>query len=141
MLKIKILTIGKNKDAWLKEALAEYEKRLKPFYALEWILAKNDVQLEEFSAREGKYIALDPQGKLMTSEKFAQWFARAAIEHNSRLAFVIGGPEGLTATLKAKAGFFWSLSPLTFTHQATRLILLEQIYRAHEINRGSSYHK
>ncbi len=141
MIKIKVLTIGKNKDAWLTEALAEYEKRLKPFCTFEWILAKNNVQLEEFSKREGKFIALDPQGKLMTSEKFAEWFAKASIEYNSRLAFVIGGPEGLPASLKAQASFLWSLSPLTFTHQATRLILLEQIYRAYEISRGSPYHK
>lgn len=141
MIKIKILTIGKNKEAWLHEALAEYEKRLKPFCTFEWILAKNDVQLEEFSKKEGKFIALDPLGKSMTSEKFAEWLSKAVVDYNSRLAFVIGGPEGLSPSLKAQASFLWSLSPLTFTHQATRLILLEQIYRAYEINRGSAYHK
>jgi 23S rRNA (pseudouridine1915-N3)-methyltransferase len=141
MIKIKILTIGKNKEAWLHDALAEYEKRLRPFCTFEWILAKNDVQLEEFSKKEGKFIALDPLGKSMTSEKFAEWLSKAAVDYNSRLPFVIGGPEGLSPSLKAQASFLWSLSPLTFTHQATRLILLEQIYRAYEINRGSAYHK
>ena len=141
MIKIKILTIGKNKEAWLHDALSEYEKRLKPFCTFEWILAKNDVQLEEFSKREEKFTALDPLGKSMTSEKFANWFAQAAIDYHARLSFVIGGAEGLTLFLKKNASFIWSLSPLTFTHQLTRLILLEQIYRAHEINRGSSYHK
>jgi 23S rRNA (pseudouridine1915-N3)-methyltransferase len=137
MIKIKVITVGKNKDAWLQEALTEYEKRLTPFCSIEWILAKNDVQLEEFSKREGKYIALDPLGKSMTSEKFAAWVSQAG----SRFNFVIGGPEGLTPALKANASFLWSLSPLTFTHQLTRLILLEQLYRSYEINRGSKYHK
>ena len=141
MIKIKILTIGKNKEAWLHDALAEYEKRLKPFCTFEWILAKNDVQLEEFSKREGKFIALDPLGKSMTSEQFASWLSKAMVDYNSRLNFVIGGAEGLTPYLKKNASFLWSLSPLTFTHQVTRLILLEQIYRAYEINRGSGYHK
>ncbi|MBS0648374.1 MAG: 23S rRNA (pseudouridine(1915)-N(3))-methyltransferase RlmH [Verrucomicrobia bacterium] len=141
MIKIKILTIGKSKENWLQEALAEYEKRLRPFCTFEWILAKNDVQLEEFSKKEGKFIALDPQGKSMTSEKFAAWLSKAAINYHSRLAFVIGGAEGLSPALKAQSSFLWSLSPLTFTHQITRLILLEQIYRAYEINRGSDYHK
>ena len=137
MIKVKILSIGKNKEEWLQTALSEYEKRLTPFCQVEWILAKNDVQLEEFSKREGKYIALDPHGKSMTSEKFATWVGQAG----SRFNFVIGGAEGLTPTLKANASFLWSLSPLTFTHQLTRLILLEQLYRAYEINRGSNYHK
>jgi len=141
MIKIKILTIGKNKEAWLHDALAEYEKRLRPFCTFEWILAKNDVHLEEISKKEGKFIALDPQGKSMTSEKFAEWLSKALVAYNSRLVFIIGGAEGLSPSLKAQASFLWSLSPLTFTHQATRLILLEQIYRAYEINRGSAYHK
>jgi 23S rRNA (pseudouridine1915-N3)-methyltransferase len=137
MIKIKVLSIGKTKETWLQEALSEYEKRLTPLGSIEWILAKNDVQLEEFSKKEPKYIALDPQGKSMTSEKFAAWFSQAG----SRITFVIGGAEGLTPTLKANASLLWSLSPLTFTHQLTRLILLEQLYRAYEINRGGSYHK
>lgn len=136
-----MVTIGKNKETWTTEALAEYEKRLKPYCTIEWILAKNDVQLEEFLMREGKFIALDPQGKAFSSEKFAHWLSEAAIQHNSRLTFAIGGPEGLPPTIKNKAAFLWSLSPLTFTHQLTRIILLEQIYRAFEIQRGSQYHK
>lgn len=141
MIKIKIITIGKNKESWLQDALSEYEKRLSSFCSIEWMLAKNDVQLEEFSKKEGKYIALDPQGKLFCSEKFSDWLSKTAIDFNSRLNFVIGGPDGLTPTIKSKAAFLWSLSPLTFTHQITRIILLEQLYRAYEISRGSKYHK
>jgi 23S rRNA (pseudouridine1915-N3)-methyltransferase len=141
MIKIKIITVSKSKESWLQEALSEYEKRLSPFCSIEWMLAKNDVQLEEFSKREGKYIALDPQGKLFDSEKFASWLSKVAVDFDSRINFMIGGPSGLTPTLKAKAAFLWSLSPLTFTHQITRIILLEQLYRAYEINRGSQYHK
>ena len=141
MIKIKIFTIGKNKETWLQEALVEYARRLSAFYSIEWILAKSNVQLEEFSKKEGKYIALDPQGKLLDSDQFAEWLPQLATHFNSRLNFVIGGPDGLTSLLRSKASHLWSLSPLTFTHQITRIILLEQLYRAYEINRGSKYHK
>lgn len=141
MIKIKVVTIGKNKETWTIEALAEYEKRLKPYCTIEWIIAKNNVQLDEFLMREKKFIALDPQGKTFSSEKFAGWLSKATIQYNSRLTFAIGGPDGFPSSIKSKAAFLWSLSPLTFTHQLTRIILLEQIYRAFEIQRGSQYHK
>ena len=136
MFKVKVLTIGKCKEKWLSEALCEYEKRLQGKMAFEWRLAKDDAQLASWA--EGQpYIALDPKGALLTSEAWSEKMAYWGL----RLAFVIGGAEGLTSQLLKQSKFQWSLSPLTFTHQITRLILVEQLYRAMEMERGSQYHK
>lgn len=137
MYKLKIFSIGKTKEAWLKEATYEYSKRLEPILSIEWILAKDDPQLISFLAKESSYIALDPKGKMFTSEEFSTWL----IQQESRLSFVIGGAEGLPPQVAERAQAKISLSKLTFTHQLTRLILVEQIYRAFEIDKGSQYHK
>ncbi len=136
MFKVKVLTIGRCKEEWLKTALNEYEKRLQGKLSLDWLLAKDDSQLIEWSKQES-YIALDPKGELLTSESWAEKMIKLGL----RLNFFIGGAEGLPDQILKNASFKWSLSPLTFTHQITRLILVEQLYRAMEIERGSRYHK
>ncbi|PIS03042.1 MAG: 50S rRNA methyltransferase [Chlamydiae bacterium CG10_big_fil_rev_8_21_14_0_10_42_34] len=136
MFKVKVLTIGKCKEKWLSSALLEYEKRLKGKLSMEWILAKDDTQLTEMALKES-FIALDPKGTLLSSEQWCEKMMTLGL----RLVFVIGGAVGLSEQLKKHAQFIWSLSPLTFTHQITRLILAEQLYRATEIERGSQYHK
>lgn len=141
MFKVKILTVGKCKEAWLADALAEYAKRLQGKLSIEWLLAKNDLQLAAWASAEPHLIALDPKGELLTSEAFSARLAETLAEGGSRLAFAIGGPEGLPRQLLEKARRKWSLSPLTFTHQIARLILAEQLYRALEIEKGSQYHK
>jgi 23S rRNA (pseudouridine1915-N3)-methyltransferase len=150
MFKIKILSVGKTKEAWLEQALNEYIKRLQPIAAFEFVWAKNDKQLLELVGKEGYFICLDANGMLMSSEKFSGYLIDRLEKNGSRLTLVIGGAEGLPAELKAGNGAgagagagaeLISLSPMTLTHQATRLILLEQIYRAFEIARGSKYHK
>jgi 23S rRNA (pseudouridine1915-N3)-methyltransferase len=140
MLKVKILLVGKTKESWLEEALAEYLKRLKNTVSIEWIWAKDDVHLLELARKELHSICLDPSGKTFTSEQFSSFLFQNWEKHGSRLTFVIGGPDGLPQELKNHS-LLISLSPLTFTHQMTRLILIEQIYRAIEIYKGSNYHK
>jgi 23S rRNA (pseudouridine1915-N3)-methyltransferase len=141
MYKIKVYTIGKIKEDWLQEALGEYEGRLKSSLSLEWILAKNDEQLKQFLEKETNFICLDPQGKPFSSEEFSLFLIKSLQDCHSRLCFVIGGSEGIPAALKTKARSLISLSKMTFTHQITRLILVEQIYRALEIDKGTAYHK
>lgn len=136
MFKVKVLTIGKCKENWLIEALAEYEKRLRGRMIIDWQLAKDDAQLIEWACLQ-PYIALDPKGQLLTSEAWSE----KIMQIGTRLCFVIGGAEGLPSQIVKQAPFRWSLSPLIFTHQITRLILVEQLYRAMEIERGSQYHK
>lgn len=136
MFKVKVLSIGKCKEEWLSSALREYEKRLQGKMALDWIFVKTDEELCALSSKE-PYIALDPNGTLLSSEKWSEKMVKLGL----KLTFVIGGAEGLDPSILKRARFVWSLSPLTFTHQMTRLILLEQLYRAIEIEKGSSYHK
>lgn len=140
MLKLKILSVGKTKETWLEEALAEYMKRLKPYMTIETIWAKDDAQLTELVKKETTVIALDPSGRLLTSEQFTSFLAQSWEKGGSRVAFVIGGAEGLPLEVKEHYPLI-SLSPLTFTHQITRLVLIEQVYRAMEIQKGSRYHK
>lgn len=136
MLKVKVFTVGKCKETWLLDALAEYEKRLKPTLQIEWKLAKDTEQLIDWTLGE-TFIALDPNGQLFDS---IAW-SRKMNSLGARLNFCIGGAEGLPPEILQRAHLKWSLSPLTFTHQIVRLLLVEQIYRATEISRGSGYHK
>lgn len=141
MIKIKIYSVGKSKEDWLQTALDLYERRLKPSISFAWILAKTDEQLKQFLQKETNFICLDPNGKQFSSEEFSSFLIKIIKESHSRLSIVIGGPEGIPPLVKAKAAALISLSRLTFTHQIARLILLEQIYRALEIEKGSAYHK
>lgn len=134
MYKFKILTIGKTKETWLEEALEEYSKRLKSQAEISWMFAKDDEQLVQLASKEARKICLDASGKLMNSEEFSHY-----VLGYPRLCFIIGGADGLPEPLKKETSL--SLSRLTFTHQIVRLILIEQIYRALEIAKGSPYHK
>ncbi len=129
-MRIKIISPGKNKESWLLEALAEYEKRLSRDVKLEWIFPK------ELTLIEGPYALLDVEGKKLSSVEFSQYLMSKPAH-----TFVIGGAEGPPKEIKEKASFKFSLSDMTFTHQMVRLILLEQIYRGLEIHKGSKYHK
>lgn len=140
MYKLKIISIGKTKEKWLNEAVDEYLKRLKPYVQIETLWAKDNHQLIDWCQKEDAFICLDPQGSLHSSESFSRFLIQQWEKEGARLTLVIGGAEGLPQILKKKNQLI-SLSPLTFTHQMTRLILIEQIYRAIEIHRGSNYHK
>ncbi len=140
MYKIKIITIGKSKELWLEDALQEYFKRLKSQVEIDLVLAKNDLQLIAWSEKEPQVNCLDPHGKLMDSQNFSQLLLSELEKGGSRMTFIIGGAEGIPLLLKKQYPLV-SLSLLTFTHQLTRLILVEQIYRALEIAKGSKYHK
>ena len=138
MFKVKVIIQGKAKESWLGAALAEYEKRLTGKMDIEWVLVNKFRELEEKALKEPNLIALDVKGEYLTSEQFSlvlfsKWGARPC--------FVIGGAEGLGVAVLQNAKHRLSLSPLTFTHQMARLILVEQLYRALEIEEGSAYHK
>lgn len=141
MYKLKIFSIGKNKTDWITAGIEEYSRRLKPILSIEWILSKNDQQLELLLEKEQRYICLDPQGLEFTSEKFSEKLHGLLAAHDSRLSFVIGGAEGISKKVKLKSLLNLSFSKLTYPHQLVRIILLEQIYRAIEIEKKSPYHK
>lgn len=141
MLKVKIITIGKLKEKWLKEALTEYEKRLTPVLAIDWVLTKDEKGLKQLLEKEKEYICLDCHGITMDSIDFSKNIFSLFEKGGSKLTFVIGGDTGISQNIKEKALLLLSLSKLTFTHQIVRLIFIEQLYRAFEISKGSEYHK
>jgi 23S rRNA (pseudouridine1915-N3)-methyltransferase len=155
MLQITILMVGKTREAFIKEGLAFYQKRLRPFLKLFLHCVRADKEEgklppETIKAREGErlqgaippksyVVALDPRGKEYTTEEFAAWLTLR--EEDARpLTFLIGGHLGLDAATLNQAQERLALSRLTLTHELTRLVLLEQLYRAMTIKAGHPYH-
>ena len=158
-MKIRIVAVGKLKEKYLREGVAEYEKRLAPFASVELretreeYMAENpsEAQRQQTLAKEGErllrlvpeksfLIVLDVKGKLLSSEALAEELASLALQGQSDLTFLIGGAFGLSQAVRERADLRISFSPMTFTHQMVRLLLYEQIYRAFKINRGEKYH-
>ena len=139
MIKFKIISVGKAQKGWLEQALKEYEKRLTQKAKISYLWVDNDQALLKKVACESSIICLDPNGKLHSSESLADYLQQEWEKNGATVTIVIGGANGLPAPLKAQK--LISLSPLTFTHQITRLVLIEQIYRAFAIIGGTSYHK
>lgn len=158
-MKIRIVAAGKLKEKYLREGVAEYEKRLAPFASVELLetreeyMAENpsEAQRQQALAKEGErllrlvpeksfLIVLDVKGKLLSSEALAKELAGLALQGRSDLTFLIGGAFGLSPAVRECADLRISFSPMTFTHQMVRLLLYEQIYRAFKINRGEKYH-
>jgi len=159
MLQIKIIAVGKLKEAYFQGAQAEYLKRLKPYLKLEikevpdlpcpdnYSLAQEEQVLQregEAITRQlgtGEYlIALDRKGRQLSSVKLAE-LIKEKEANGIPITLVIGGSLGLADGLLNKADLKLSFSEFTFPHQLFRVILLEQIYRACKINRGEKYHK
>ena len=137
MFKVKVIALGRCKEAWLVLALADYAERLRGRLQLDWALAEDMQELRDFCQKEPLFIALDIQGESLTSIAFSKRWMNCGV----RTTFVIGGPDGLPKEVLERAQWRWSLSSLTFTNQIARILLVEQIYRALEIARGSPYHK
>lgn len=146
-MKIKICAIGRLKEKFLVDGVGEYLKRLKPFAKVEVAEIPECRTLEEEGAkllaqvlRESFVIVLDVAGETLSSEKFAEKIAALNLHGVSDITFIIGGAFGLSEEVRRAADFRLSFSPMTFTHQFARLILVEQIYRAFKIIRGEPYH-
>lgn len=139
MIRIKIISPGKIKESWLNEAIQEYIKRLTPVAEFNLLFPKDEKTFAKLLNEEKNCIYLDPAGKTFTSEAFTAYFFKAIEQGGSSITFAIGGAEGFPKD--TPIGPTLSLSPMTFTHQMTRLLLIEQIFRAFEIDKGSSYHK
>ncbi|MGE5708447.1 MAG: 23S rRNA (pseudouridine(1915)-N(3))-methyltransferase RlmH [Bacteroidota bacterium] len=159
-MQISLIVVGKLKERFLRDAEEEYRKRLSSYCRLEIIELADEPTIENASmaqeaqikgkegARilkslpEGAYtIALAIEGKPLSSEGFSEKLGGLALAGDSKLAFVIGGSTGLSQDVLKRADFSLSLSKMTFPHQLTRVLLLEQIYRAFRILRHEPYHK
>jgi 23S rRNA (pseudouridine1915-N3)-methyltransferase len=135
-MKLRIVWIGKTKSPPMTQLCEDYIARIKHFLPLEI----SDAKQPKLGTGD-RVVALDPKGKSWTSEGFAKFLEQHMTSDPRRLTFVIGDYAGLPESLKRSADVLWSLSPLTFTHDLTRVLLLEQIYRALSIIHRFPYSK
>jgi 23S rRNA (pseudouridine1915-N3)-methyltransferase len=135
-MKLRIVWAGKTKNPQMAGLCADYAARIRHFLPLE-IAEARELKIEAAD----RVVALDPKGKSWTSEQLAKFVQQHMTSDPRRLTFVIGDYAGLSADIKKRADVLWSLSPLTFTHDLTRVLLLEQLYRALSIIKNFPYSK
>ena len=155
-MKFQFWSVGKNHEPYVKEGIELFTKRISNYYPVEWNIIpmpKNAASLSEtdLKKKEGEIITgllqkddylvlLEETGKMLTSEDLANFIQQRANESTKYIVFLIGGAYGVSADVKKRANYTWSLSKLVFPHQLVRLILAEQVYRACSINRNEKYH-
>lgn len=159
-MKITLITVGKIKEKYLKDAIAEYSKRLSRYCKLEIVEVADektpdnasDTVEDAIRDKEGerilKYIkedayviTLEIAGKMLTSEEMAEKIDKLGVQGTSHIIFIIGGSIGLGREILKKSDYALSFSKMTFPHQLMRVILLEQIYRSYRIINHEPYHK
>lgn len=154
-MKITLIMLGKNKERYLDEAIADFEKKLRNFCDLilvyvkdEAVLSSPEMALEKEAKRLDKIlnhrdyiIALDERGKSFSSIELSHFFMMRQNKGNNSFTFLIGSSHGLSESIKKRADVVLSFSPLTMSHQIVRPVLLEQLYRIFTIQRGMKYHK
>ena len=145
MQKIQFLVVGKIKESFYREAVAEYVKRLSRFVKVEIKELDEGKSLEEEGEQilrfaRGYVIALAVEGEACSSEKLAAKLKKLG-DAGKEVTFIIGSSQGLCDKVKEAADYKLSFSEMTFPHQLMRVILAEQVYRAFMINSGSTYHK
>lgn len=159
-MKITLITVGKIKEKFFREAADEYGKRLSRYCKLDIREAVDEktpekasqIQCDQILQKEGErilklmpedafVITLEIEGRRLTSEAFASQIEQLGVNGTSHIAFVIGGSLGLHNSIKKRADLAVSFSDMTFPHQLMRVVLLEQIYRAYRIINREPYHK
>ncbi|HGR7838744.1 TPA: 23S rRNA (pseudouridine(1915)-N(3))-methyltransferase RlmH [Streptococcus pneumoniae] len=159
-MKIKVVTVGKLKEKYLKDGIAEYSKRISRFAKFEMIELSDEKTPDKASESENQkileiegqrilskiadrnfVIVLAIEGKTFFSEEFSKQLEETSIKGFSTLTFIIGGSLGLSSSVKNRANLSVSFGRLTLPHQLMRLVLVEQIYRAFTIQQGFPYHK
>lgn len=159
-MKITLITVGKIKEKYLKDAIAEYTKRLSKYCKLEivevadektpdnanetvenTIRSKEAERILKYVKDDAYVITLEIEGKQLTSEELADRIDKLGVKGTSHIIFIIGGSIGLGEEVLKKSNFALSFSKMTFPHQLMRVILLEQIYRSYRIINGEPYHK
>lgn len=159
-MKIKVVTVGKLKEKYLKDGIAEYSKRISSFAKFEMIELSDEKTPDKASESENQkileiegqrilskiadrdfVIVLAIEGKTFFSEEFSKQLEETSIKGFSTFTFIIGGSLGLSSSVKNRANLSVSFGRLTLPHQLMRLVLVEQIYRAFTIQQGFPYHK
>lgn len=151
--------IGKLKDAYLRDGVAEFVKRMRPYGGItitelneskigdkpsdadrKQVVVEEGERLLKAVPKNAYTVLLDVYGKTMSSEELAKTIAKLEVDGISDMAFIVGGAFGVSDELRKSVNYKLSFSPMTFTHQMVRLLLVEQIYRASKINRNEPYH-
>jgi 23S rRNA (pseudouridine1915-N3)-methyltransferase len=159
-MQVHIIAVGKIKEKYLQDGIAEYEKRLRPYVKLNileiaeekrtGVVSPSDekrikdaegMRILESIHQDSFVIVLDIGGVRWSSEALAEHIRQWEISGRNNITIIIGGDLGLSDKVLTKSNIRLSLSPMTFTHQMVRLILLEQLYRACKINHNEPYHK
>ncbi len=157
MIKIKCVVIDKTRSPFLRDGESFYLERLRRYAQVKWIEVKpvkikkgrSEVSILAAEAKAIEHrldgndfrVALDRTGEAYTSEGLAKWLNRMAVREPGWVTFIVGSPLGLSKDITGSAAKVLSLSRLTLTHEMTRLILLEQLYRGMTILKGEKYHK
>ncbi len=159
MVRIKVRAIGKVKESFIREAIAEYSRRLSSYCQIDCteypeVLAPDNhsASITLACSQEGEklcqgigsdeyVVALDQRGRHISSEGFADMIRRCELMGPYTIVYIIGGPHGLSDACKKRADIILSLSNMTLPHHLARLFLYEQLYRAFTIIRGHPYHR
>ncbi len=160
-MKIRILTVGQKMPKWIQTGFDDYFKRIQPMLTtqiVELAAAKrakspSDANLAQYREQEGQTIlsthndsgreqlwVLDVKGKMISTEDLAEKLSDA-MQQGDDVALVIGGADGVSPEVLARADMKWSLSPMTLPHPLVRVVLMEQLYRAMSINNNHPYHR
>lgn len=160
MLKIDLIVLGKIKEKYLNEAIDEYKKRISRFASLNIVELKDrdkpdklsDAELEKIIDEESEeiltkideesfVITLEIEGKLLTSEEFAEEIKNVSVRGYSKITLIIGGSNGFNKKVSSKADLKLSFGRMTMNHKLMRVVLLEQIFRCFKIINNEAYHK
>lgn len=160
MFEITLITVGKLKEKFYLSACAEYEKRMKAYCQFriielpEFRLPEDPspAQIEAGLEKEAEYIleklpkgawfcVMTPEGKMLSSQELANKMKDIKLSGKSSACFLIGSSFGIAKSIKQRADFQLSMSPMTFPHHLARVMVLEQLYRSEAIQSGSKYHK
>jgi len=148
---IKVLAVGKKHESWVAEGIERYQKRLRAPFLVEWVLLPHS-SLEGDRARQEEserilsrltahdyVILLDERGAMLDSPHLSTLLTEQ-LNTSQTVVIIIGGAYGVDNTIHNRAHLVWSFSPLVFPHQLVRLMLVEQLYRAQQIENGTAYH-
>ena len=154
-MRLRVLAVGQKMPAWVDEGVAEYTRRMPKEYAVEWVdiapAKRGTGSAQRYREQEGEAIlsrlgktdhlvALDVSGNTISTEKIADRFDQWQMQ-GQHVSIVIGGPDGLDATVLARSAEQWSLGRITLPHPLVRVILAEQLYRAWSVQAGHPYHR
>ena len=147
MMKIIILSVGKEKDSVSEEMIRHFQTRILRYLPLEWAYIAHDATKEKegekilaLIKKDDYVVLLDEKGKDIKSDALAELIENRMVDSVRRMIFIIGGAYGVSKTVEERANYVWKLSSLVFPHMLVRVILLEQLYRAMTILKGEKYH-